>query len=74
MWALGNQTEFEAERTWVRDKNGAHHWIVVVKATFDILPNGALALSNEQIKPFHIPKYIGAEGQSSLQSRRISLP
>jgi hypothetical protein len=67
MWALGNLTPFEADRTWVRDKNGVHYWIVVVKATYDILSNGVLALSNEQIKPLQIPKYRDAEGQSSLR-------
>jgi len=25
-----------AERSWVQDKNGVQHWIVVVKATYDI--------------------------------------
>ena len=33
MWMLDNQTPYEAERTWVRDKEGAHHWIVVVKGS-----------------------------------------
>src|SRR5262245_48566872 len=67
MWALQNQTPFEADRTWIRDKNGAHHWIVVVKATYDVLPSGALELSKEPLKPLQIPKYIGADGQSSLR-------
>jgi len=36
MWALKNRTPYAAERTWVRDRSGAHHWIVAVKATFDL--------------------------------------
>jgi hypothetical protein len=67
MWALQNQTPFEANRTWVRDKNGAHHWIVVVKATYDLLPGGALEVSKEPLEPLQVPEYIGADGQSSLR-------
>ena len=33
-----------AERAWVRDRDGAHHWIVVVKGTWDIADDGALTL------------------------------
>ncbi|MCI5166704.1 MAG: DUF2169 domain-containing protein, partial [Candidatus Electrothrix sp. GM3_4] len=57
MWMLDNQTPFEAERTWVRDKNGVHQWIVVVKATYDIQGDGTLSLSDNQVEPFHAPVY-----------------
>ena len=48
MWALKNDTPYAAERTWVRDKQGMHHWIVAVKATFTIHDDGALTLADEQ--------------------------
>ena len=67
MWTLDNQTPFEAERTWVRDKDGVHHWIVVVKATYDISEDGTLNLSDEQVEPLHAPEYNGADGESSLR-------
>ena len=67
MWELDNQTPFEAERTWVRDKDGFHHWIIVVKATYDISEDGELSLSDEQLEPFHVPQYNGADGESSLR-------
>ena len=67
MWMLDNQTPFEAERTWVRDKDGAHHWIVVVKATYDISEDGTLSLSDEQVEPLLAPEYNGADGESSLR-------
>lgn len=67
MWMLDNQTPFEAERTWVRDKDGVHHWIVVVKATYDISEDGTLSLSDEQVEPLHAPEYNGADGESSLR-------
>lgn len=67
MWMLDNQTPFEAERTWVRDKNGVHHWIVVVKATYDIKDDGRLSLSDEPLEPLLAPEYIGEDGESSLR-------
>lgn len=67
MWSLDNQTPFEAERTWVRDKDGVHHWIVVVKATYDISEEGTLSLSDEQVEPLHAPEYNGVDGESSLR-------
>lgn len=67
MWALHNKTPFEADRTWIRDKDGAHHWIVVVKATYDVLLTGGLELSREPLEPLQIPTYIGEDGQSSLE-------
>ncbi len=67
MWMLDNRTPFEAERTWVRDKEGVHHWIVVVKATYDIGQDGTLTLSDEQVEPLHAPEYNGVDGESSLR-------
>ena len=64
---LDNRTPYEAERTWVRDKEGVHHWIVVVKATYDIAEDGTLSLSDEQVEPLHTPKYNGVDGESSLR-------
>jgi hypothetical protein len=59
MWMLDNQTPYGAERNWIRDKNGAHLWIVAVKATFDIGPGGALKLADEQKPPLLAPEYFG---------------
>jgi hypothetical protein len=67
MWALDNRTPYAAERTWIRDKNGAHHWIVVVKATFDIGENGKLTLADEQLPPLYEPEYWGEPGLSSIR-------
>jgi len=48
MWMIDNDTSYGSERNWVRDKNGLHLWIVAVKATFDVSPNGPLKLADEQ--------------------------
>ena len=67
MWMLDNRTPYQAERTWVRDKEGVHHWIVVVKATYDIGLDGALSLSEKPVAPLYAPEYNGAAGESSLR-------
>lgn len=67
MWALNNTTPYAAERNWVRDKQGRHHWAVAVKATFDIGLSGALKLADEQLPPALAPEYSGVPGNSSLR-------
>ena len=67
MWMLDNKTPYEAERTWVRDKDGVHQWIVVVKATYDIATDGTLTLSESPVEPLHAPEYTGEPGNSSLR-------
>jgi len=67
MWMLQNNTPFEAERTWVRDKNGLHHWIVVIKATYDIAENGTLTISEEPVEPLFAAEYNGEDGLSSVK-------
>ncbi len=67
MWALKNDTPYAAERTWVRDKQGMHHWIVAVKATFTIGDDGALTLADEQLPPLLEPEYWGEPGVSSVR-------
>lgn len=67
MWHLRNDTVYAADRTWVRDKEGKHQWIVVVKATFDFDAHGSLRLADVQLPPLHAPEYFGEPGRSSLR-------
>lgn len=67
MWAVRNGTPYAAERTWGRDRDGVHEWIVAVKGTFDIRPDGSLALADEQLPPLLAPEYHGEPGLSSLR-------
>ena len=67
MWGLENETPYAAERTWVRDKTGRHHWVVAVKGTYDIAPDGALTLAEEQLPPTMAPEYFEGDGESSLR-------
>lgn len=66
MWALNNQTPFAAERGWVRDKDGAEVWLVAVKGTFLINPDGSMQLSEDQEEACLAPKFRGVPGESSL--------
>ncbi len=67
MWELINRTPFEAERTWIVDRDGRKHWAVVVKAAFDIAPDGTTTIADEQVAPNAEPKFNGEEFVSSLR-------
>lgn len=67
MWALTNKTAYAAERNWVRDKSGMHHWVVAVRATFDVSPEGRIQLADVQPPPALAPCYRGEPGLSSLR-------
>lgn len=66
MWLLNNTTPFAAERTWVRDKNGAEIWLVAVRCSFMIQDNGQQVIAEEQTEVSRIPKFSGEPGLSSL--------
>lgn len=66
MWELDNSTAYAAERNWIRDKEGVHSWLVAVRATFDIMPTGQLAVAEEQPAPLLEPQYRGDPATTSL--------
>lgn len=66
MWILENRTPFAAERTWVRDKNGAEVWLVAVRGTFLIRADGSTQPAPKQAPVVRVPKYRGEPGKSSL--------
>ncbi|KHD11058.1 hypothetical protein PN36_21235 [Candidatus Thiomargarita nelsonii] len=66
MWQLQNMTPFAAERAFVRDKNGAEVWVVAVKASFTINPDGSTSIAEEQPEVCNAPKYRGDPTTSSL--------
>jgi hypothetical protein len=67
VWQVDNRTPFAAERGWVRDRNGAEIWLVAVKCTFDIGPDGATKVSAEQPPVLRVPEYHGEPGKSSIK-------
>lgn len=68
MWALVNRTPYAAERTWIRDAEGRHHWMVAVKATFNFDEQGKISLAGEQESPLRAAEYFGEPGLSSLRA------
>lgn len=66
MWIVDNQTAYACERNWVRDKLGLHHWLVALRATFDLGTNGELTLADDQDAPLLAPMYHGEPGLSSM--------
>jgi hypothetical protein len=64
---LKNRTPYGAERSWVRDAEGNHLWIVTVKATFRFDDAGQVTLDDEQPAPRFTPEYFGDPGRSSLR-------
>jgi len=66
MWTISNNTPFAADRTLVCDSNGAMTWVVVVKGTFLIKPDGSTAVADEQVGVCVKPVYRGEPDLSSL--------
>ena len=67
MWQLDNRSPFAAERGWVRDRDGAEVWLVAVKATFDIRPDGTTEVAKEQPPVLRVPEYHGEPSKSSIK-------
>ncbi|MEP7123520.1 MAG: DUF2169 domain-containing protein [Byssovorax sp.] len=67
MWAISNQTQFKADRAFVRDSEGAEIWIVAVRATFSFDAHGRVTVAKDQQDVRLAPEYLGAPGRSSLR-------
>ncbi|MFT7774178.1 DUF2169 family type VI secretion system accessory protein [Roseateles sp.] len=67
MWQVDNRTPFAAERGWLRDRDGAEIWVVAVKATFDIRPDGTTEIAKEQPAVLRLPEHFGEPGKSSIK-------
>ncbi|WPH14645.1 DUF2169 family type VI secretion system accessory protein [Variovorax paradoxus] len=67
MWQIDNRTPFAVGQGWVRDRDGAEVWLVAVKASFDVMPDGALEIAREQSPLLRAAQYVGEPGKSSLR-------
>src|SRR5690349_11685220 len=67
MWLVQNRTPYAAERSWVQDKDANKHWLVAVKATYDIASDGAVHLADEQETPLRLGTYVAEPFESSLR-------
>lgn len=66
MWEIRNLTPYAAERQFLRDVDGAEVWVVVVRATFAVGPDGTTRVSEQQVDVRRSPAYTGKPGASSL--------
>jgi hypothetical protein len=66
MWQIENHTPFGAQRAFARDRNGTETWLVAVKASYRIRPDGRIGIE-EPSDPLLAPEYIGEPGKSSLK-------
>ncbi len=67
MWTVDNRTPFAAERGWVRDRDGAEIWLVALKCTFHVHPDGTTEIAAEQPPVLRLPEYYGEPGASSIK-------
>jgi len=67
MWAVDNRTPYAVQRAFLRNREGAEVWVVVVRATFEISEDGSLTLAEKQQPVVEIPEYLGEPGRSSLR-------
>src|SRR3989442_9056579 len=67
MWAVTNETRFKVERTFARDADGAEIWIVAVRGTFSLTPDGQVTVAPDQQDVCLAPKYFGEAGRTSLR-------
>jgi hypothetical protein len=66
MFLVDNRTPYAADRTSIIDKRGAVLWVVVVKATYDITPDGGTTLARDQVPPTLVPVHHGDPARSSV--------
>lgn len=67
MWALKNATPYAADRFVTVDPHGERRWVVVVKGTFDIHPDGSTTPAETQEPALFAPEYVGDDAESSLR-------
>ncbi len=66
MWDLDNRSPFAAERCFARDAQGVEHFVVAVRASFDVHADGSLRVAAVQTPVVQAPVYRGEPTCSSL--------
>lgn len=68
VWVVDNRTNFAADRNWVRDSKGTHHFVVAVRVSIRIDSAGKGHLADEQEPVVVAPDYLGDDGLSSMRA------
>jgi hypothetical protein len=66
MWVVENNTPFEIERGFLRDRTGDEVWIAVIRGTFELRPSGRLYCTEKQNPPKLAPVWAGDAGVTDL--------
>jgi len=66
MWQVVNDTPFIASGVWTRGRDGGEVWMVAVRCSLRINPDGTTAVADEQEPPVVAPKFGGGPGAGSL--------
>ena len=66
IWILNNDTPFLADHTFLGDRNGSDTYVLAVKATHDIAPDGTCTPAEAQVPIAHAPKPSDPDRPSSL--------
>jgi hypothetical protein len=74
MLQLDNRTPFAAERTIVMDKTGEKSWVVAVKGTYRVFPDGSTEPAEAQTPPLYSAEHFGEPGKSSIRYEADLIP
>ncbi|TIV67761.1 MAG: DUF2169 domain-containing protein [Mesorhizobium sp.] len=66
MWQVENDTPFMASGIWTRGRDGGEVWMVAVRCSLRINPDGTTAVADEQEHPVVAPKFGSGPGAGSL--------
>lgn len=72
MWILSNETPFAAQESWTRDERGHEVWLVAIKASFEIDPNGKQRLLKDQT-PVNLAPIHGTDPNELLDDTDLNL-
>ncbi|TIM45812.1 MAG: DUF2169 domain-containing protein [Mesorhizobium sp.] len=72
MWILSNETPFAAQESWTRDERGHEVWLIAIKASFEIDPDGKQRLLKDQT-PVNLAPVHGADPNELLDETDLNL-
>ncbi|RUV71951.1 MAG: DUF2169 domain-containing protein [Mesorhizobium sp.] len=72
MWILSNETPFAAQESWTRDERGHEIWLVAIKASFEIDPDGKQRLLKDQT-PVNLAPVYGSDPNELLDETDLNL-
>lgn len=72
MWILSNETPFAAQESWTRDEDGHEIWLVAIKASFEIEPDGKQVPLDTQL-PVNMAPLFASDPNELLDETDLNL-